>query len=75
MSDLIDCLEKLRYRLDKSGVRRTFGLGLEMGTDCPYYKKSLDIFMKKDLQDIRSLLLNADSLIALIEQDVDNASG
>lgn len=53
---LIESLEELRYRLEHSGVERTFGLLDAMGPECPYYRKSLSLFKKKDYADILELL-------------------
>jgi hypothetical protein len=57
MNNLISSLESLRLRLDKSGVNRTYGLATTMGDDCFYYKKSLDLFERQDLDELKQLLL------------------
>lgn len=49
-------LRALKYRLDNSGVQRTNGLLASLGNDCSYYRKSLDIFLKKDFDDILKIL-------------------
>jgi hypothetical protein len=57
--ELIKLLEELRLRLDNSGVARTNGLLCELGEDCQFYRKSLDIFLNKDFDDILLLLTRA----------------
>lgn len=67
MSDLIDVLEDLRVRLNKSGVERTTGLKKEMGDDCQYYRKSKDIFLQRDYDDLKQLTLSLVDQFRLIE--------
>ena len=60
--DLIIRLEELRNKLNRSGVERTAGLMRVLsdkpgGNDCSYYRKSLDIFLKKDYDQIHFLLV------------------
>ena len=61
--ELIQTLEKLRLRLNDSGVERTNGLLCKLGDDCSYYRKSLDIFLRKDLDEIEKLINRAESLL------------
>lgn len=49
-------LRALKYRLDNSGVQRTNGLLISMGNDCSFFRKSLDIFLKRDFDDIFKIL-------------------
>lgn len=56
---LIRTLEDLRLRLNISGVERTQGLRDAMGSDCTYYRKSLDFFLVRDVDDLQSLLTAA----------------
>jgi hypothetical protein len=65
--ELISVLEELRQRLNISGVERTNGLCEKMGNDCTYYRKSLDIFLKKDLDDLQNLISRANSLISQLK--------
>ncbi len=74
--DLIDDLEDLRValhllheRLEKSGVARTTGLKVNMGDDCHYYRKSKDLFLQRDYEQVRDLVLKAVSQFRLIEGD------
>lgn len=55
---LLDMLELLRKRLNSSGVERTKGLRDNMGTNCEFYSKSLDLFLKRDYQDLKNLVSN-----------------
>lgn len=54
--NLIETLEQLRKRLNTSGVERTKGLMDAMGDDCTYYRKSLDIFLKRDYDELSDLI-------------------
>ena len=74
MSDLIDDLEELRKALlsfsdslEKSGVERTTGLKVNLGADCPYYKKSKDIFLSRDYEKVRDSFLSCLSQYRIIE--------
>ena len=57
--ELIIALDKLRERLSSSGVERTAGLREAMGNDCSFYRKSLDIFLSRDYDDLLLLLNQA----------------
>jgi hypothetical protein len=48
----------LVHRLNKSGVERTAGLLYAMGNDCSYYRKSLDIFLRRDYEDLKQIINN-----------------
>lgn len=54
--ELIEKLEVLRLRIINSGVERTSALLRGMGDDCSYYRKSLDIFLRKDYDELKKLL-------------------
>lgn len=60
-------LSSLSERLDRSGVERTNGLRDHMGADCPYFKKSMDIFLKKDYQELQDMIESINNLFNLIE--------
>lgn len=72
--DLIDDLEDLRKalltfsdRLEKSGVERTTGLKFNLGGECPYYKKSKDIFLNRDYENLKALFLKCLDQYRLVE--------
>jgi len=65
--ELIKILEELRNRLNRSGVERTSGLLCNLGDDCSYYRKSLDIFLRKDYEELRNLISRAELKINEIE--------
>ena len=60
-------LSSLSERLDRSGVERTNGLRVHMGADCPYFTKSMDIFLKKDYQELQDMIESINNLFNLIE--------
>lgn len=71
---LIDELDHLRVhlndlsdKLDASGVERTKGLRETMGRDCTFYRKSLDLFLRKDYRQLRNLCKGAHELFNKIE--------
>lgn len=73
-TDLIEDLDNFRVnlqkyldRLNKSGVQRTNGLKTNLGADCPYYKKSRDIFLNKDYEELKRLFLEVLSSYRTIE--------
>ena len=65
--DLIEILDTLSKRLSESGVERTAGLRRTMGSDCFYYKKSLDLFERNDFDDLRGLISLAEKEFSKIE--------
>jgi hypothetical protein len=65
--ELIQILEQLRNTLNRSGVERTAGLLRELGDDCSYYRKSLDIFLRKDYDQIYNLLTQARDIMNKLE--------
>jgi hypothetical protein len=58
----------LSQRLNNSGVERTNGLKENMGTDCTYFKTSMNIFVKKDYIDIRNMIESVWNTFQLIEK-------
>jgi len=66
--ELISLLNKLRLRLNSSGVETTEGLKDAIGTNCHHYSKSMDLFLSKDYVDLRNL-------IQLLEQKFDLLEG
>lgn len=72
--ELIEELDSLRIEmnrlsecLDASGVERTNGLRQVMGRDCDYYKKSLDLFLRKDYISLRNLTEACHALFERVE--------
>jgi hypothetical protein len=53
---LIRALERLRARLNSSGTERTAGLLEAMGNDCSFYRKSLDILLDRDYDELERLV-------------------
>lgn len=66
---LIQSLEKLRTRLNQSGVERTAGLKLAMGDNCQFYWKSLNIFLSKDYMDLKSIVDETSELFRKCENE------
>jgi hypothetical protein len=61
--DLVDALDNLRVKLNetqdllnKSGVERTRGLRDIMGKECSHYRKSLDMFIRDDYMELKSMV-------------------
>lgn len=54
--ELVELLNKLRQRLNNSGVERTVGLRDVMGDDCTYFRRSMDKFIRKDYQDVHEII-------------------
>ena len=46
----------LSDRLETSGVERTKGLCNALGPSCTYYKKSLQLFLENDYEQLRDLV-------------------
>jgi len=67
--ELIEALENLRSKLNRSGVQRTAGLREAMGLECDYYWKSLNVFIKRDYKELRSLVKLAEELFQKVEKD------
>jgi hypothetical protein len=68
-------LDKLRKRLNTSGVERTVGLRDNLGKDCPNYKKSLELFMERgDYMDIRNIIYELIRVYLLVEGNKENGN-
>ncbi len=72
--ELIDQLDVLRLdlmnleaRLSQSGVERTKGLRDAMGEECRFYRRSMNLFLERDYEDIKTKIENAHKLFLLIE--------
>ena len=72
--ELIDQLDTLRLdlmslesRLASSGVERTKGLRDAMGEECRFYRRSMQVFLEKDYEDLKQKIENAHKLFLLIE--------
>lgn len=65
--ELVELLEQFRERLNSSGVERTVGIRTQLGDDCPHYRKSLDLFVRKDYVDIRNLNQQLTELFKVVE--------
>ena len=68
LNKMISTLSSLQLRIQKSGFERTAGLREAMGEDCPYFRKSLSIFSKKDLGDFHLLFLKLSKEIESLER-------
>jgi len=66
---LVSILNQLRQRLIRSGVERTNGIKDAMGTNCPYYRKSMNVFLARDYQELRDLIETAHDLFIKCEED------
>jgi hypothetical protein len=72
--ELIDSLEVLRLklntlreRLEKSGVERTAGLRDALGSDCRFFRKSLNLFLESDYIELRDMIKEAHNLFNTVE--------
>lgn len=72
--ELIDSLDNLRRhlnecreRLGSSGVERTRGLREAMGRDCNFHRKSLDLFLDRDYDDLKDLVASCYRLFQEVE--------
>lgn len=54
--ELLNYLNELKNRLNSSGVERTVGLRDNMGSDCTFYTKSLNLFLQRDYTDLKGLV-------------------
>lgn len=66
---LIDELQRLMDRLDKLApvFSRTIGLREARGRDCPFYRKSLELFLRLDYMEVSSMIKSVNTLIGEIE--------
>lgn len=74
LDDLRKALIVLSDRMKVSGIERTNGLREMQGADCPYFKKSLDLFVKKDYIHIRDMVESVHSLFQVVEGKKPNGS-
>lgn len=70
---LIYLLEELRKRLSNSGVERTTGFRDNMGENCPYYRKSMSLFLERDYIDLKNLVHKTEQLFNLVEGNNGNS--
>ena len=68
---LVESLSALKKKLERSGLDRTFGLKESMGSDCAYYWKSLNSFLKQDYKELRDLVNNAKKWFDKIEEELN----
>tara|TARA_Y100000310_G_C20537238_1_gene741443 strand:- start:471 stop:722 length:252 start_codon:yes stop_codon:yes gene_type:complete len=57
LGNILSSFSTLEKRLKNSGINRTIGLRQSMGDDCSYYQKSLKLFFRNDLVDLKHLLV------------------
>ena len=72
--ELITELEKLRIllneitsELNSSGVERTAHFLKFVGTDCSYYRRSLDLFLSEDYDKLKEIILNLADLFMILD--------
>jgi hypothetical protein len=68
LGDVLSSFTSMQKRLNRSGLERTAGLRDSMGDDCPYYQKSLKLFFRNDLVDLRHLLVKLVEEIEVLER-------
>ncbi len=68
MESVLSSLSATQKRLKNSGFERTTGLRQSMGDDCSYYLKSLNLFFKNDLVDLKHLLIKLVEEIDALER-------
>tara|TARA_B100001765_G_C19296658_1_gene246853 strand:+ start:178 stop:426 length:249 start_codon:yes stop_codon:yes gene_type:complete len=68
LGDILSSFSALQKRIQNSGFDRTAGLRHTMGDDCSYYQKSLRLFFKNDLVDLRYLLVKLIEEIDALER-------
>jgi len=73
LNRIISTFSSLESRIEKSGFHRTLGLRDHMGEDCPYFRKSLSLFSRKDLKDLHSILFKLSRELESLERS-DNGS-
>ncbi len=66
---LIESLFKLKEKLERSGVSRTYGLKEAMGVDCEYYWKSLNVFIHRDYKELKQLVDTAKEWFDCCEEE------
>jgi len=68
LGEVLSSFSGLQKRLKNSGFQRTAGLRHSMGDGCPYYQKSLNLFFKNDLVDLKHLLVKLVEEIDTLER-------
>ena len=68
LGEILSSFSALQKRLKNSGFERTAGLRQSMGDDCSYYQKSLNLFFKNDLVDLKHLLVTLVEEIDALER-------
>ena len=68
LGEILSSFSTLQKRLKNSGIERTTGLKNSMGADCPYYQKSLKLFFRNDLVDLKHLLVKLVEEIDTLER-------
>ena len=68
LGEILSSFSALQKRLKNSGFERTAGLRHSMGDDCSYYQKSLKLFFKNDLVDLKHLLVTLVEEIDALER-------
>ena len=68
LGEILSSFSALQKRLKNSGLERTAGLRHSMGDDCSYYQKSLKLFFKNDLVDLKHLLVTLVEEIDALER-------
>lgn len=65
--ELVQELDLLRQRLNKSKVEATNGLRDALGNNCTFFRKSMDKFVQNDYEDIKDRINQIQTLFNLIE--------
>ena len=68
LGNVLSSFSTLEKRLKNSGLNRTSGLLQSMGADCSYYQKSLKLFFRNDLVDLKHLLVKLVEEIETLER-------
>jgi hypothetical protein len=68
LGEILSSFSAVQKRLKNSGFERTAGLRDSMGDDCSYYQKSLKLFFKNDLVDLKHLLVTLVEEIDALER-------
>lgn len=65
--NLVECLEKLRRRLDASRSRQYVYFYAARGKDCGFALRSLEKFEQYDLPDLKKMILHIAKLLEKID--------
>ena len=68
LGEVLSSFSALQKRIKNSGFTRTAGLRDSMGDDCSYYQKSLKLFFRNDLVDLKHLLVKLVEEIDALER-------